>query len=59
MAGKERPREPTVICSHANLGVHGAARLMQETLEAERNADTTLNQLAQRSLNQQVARRAA
>ncbi|HET7881407.1 MAG TPA: ferritin-like domain-containing protein [Acetobacteraceae bacterium] len=54
----EMARYGTIIAWAKTCGAEDVARLMHETLEEEKKADTTLNQLAQKSLNQQ-ARQAA
>ena len=55
----EMARYGTMVAWAKAVGADDVARLMQETLEEEKKADTTLNQLAQRSLNQQAVKRAA
>lgn len=55
----EMARYGTIIAWAKAVGADDVARLMQETLNEERQADTTLNQLAQRRINQQAVRQAA
>ncbi len=55
----EMARYGTIVAWAKLLGADDVARLMQETLEEEKKADTTLNQLAQRAVNQQAVKRAA
>lgn len=48
------------ICEWAMAcGLTDVARLMAETLEEEKHADTLLNKLAKQDINQQAAKRAA
>ena len=54
----EMARYGTMVAWAKAIGTEDVARLMHETLEEEK-ANTTLNQLAQRSINQQAAKRAA
>ena len=55
----EMARYGTIIAWAKAVGADDVAGLMQETLNEERQADTTLNQLAQRRINQQAVRQAA
>ena len=55
----EMARYGTLVAWAKAMGADEVAHLMQATLEEEKKADTTLNQLANRSLNQQAVRRAA
>lgn len=55
----EMARYGTIIAWAKAVGNEDVARLMQETLEEEKKADTTLNQLAQKRINQQAVRQAA
>jgi ferritin-like metal-binding protein YciE len=55
----EMARYGTIVAWAKAVGANDVARLMQETLEEEKKADTTLNTLAQRSLTQQAVKRAA
>ena len=55
----EMARYGTMVAWAKAVGSDDVARLMQETLEEEKKADTTLNQLAQRGLNQQAVKGAA
>ncbi len=55
----EMARYGTIIAWAKAVGAEDVARLMQETLEEEKKADSTLNQLAQTRLNQEAVRRAA
>ena len=52
-------RYGTMIAWAKSLGADDVAQLLHETLEEEKKADTTLNQLAQKSLNQQAVKQAA
>jgi ferritin-like metal-binding protein YciE len=55
----EMARYGTIIAWAKAVGANDVVRLMQETLEEEKQADTKLNQLAQQRLNQQAVRQAA
>jgi ferritin-like metal-binding protein YciE len=55
----EMARYGTIVAWAKAVGADDVARLMQETLEEEKKADTTLNQLARREINQQAVREAA
>ncbi len=55
----EMARYGTIVAWAKAVGAEDVARLMQETLEEEKKADTTLNQLARREINQQAVRQAA
>ena len=55
----EMARYGTMIAWAKACGMQEAATLLQETLEEEKKADTLLNQIANKSLNQQAARQAA
>jgi ferritin-like metal-binding protein YciE len=55
----EMARYGTIIAWAKAVGADDVARLMQETLNEEKQADTTLNQLAQRRINQQAVKQAA
>ena len=55
----EMARYGTIVAWAKVVGADDVARLMQETLDEEKKADTTLNQLAQRRINQQAVREAA
>jgi ferritin-like metal-binding protein YciE len=55
----EMARYGTIVAWAKAIGADEVARLMHETLEEEKKADTTLNQLAQSGLNQQAVRQAA
>jgi ferritin-like metal-binding protein YciE len=55
----EMARYGTIIAWAKALGATEVTYLMQEALEEERKADSTLNQLAQQRLNQEAVRLAA
>jgi len=55
----EMARYGTIIAWAKALGRDEVASLMHDTLEEEKKADTTLNQLAQQRLNQEAVRQAA
>ena len=55
----EMARYGTIVAWAKAVGADDVARLMQETLDEEKKADSTLNQLAQRGLNQQAVKKAA
>jgi ferritin-like metal-binding protein YciE len=55
----EMARYGTIVAWAKAVGADDVARLMQETLEEEKKADTTLNHLARREINQQAVREAA
>lgn len=54
----EMARYGTIIAWATLMGQDEVARLMQETLREEKNADSTLNQLARKVVNQQAAQAA-
>ena len=55
----EMARYGTIIAWAKAVGAEDVARLMHDTLEEEKKADSTLNQLAQKRLNQEAVRPAA
>ena len=55
----EMARYGTIIAWAKAVGHEDVARLMHETLEEEKKADTTLNQLAQKYLNKRAVETAA
>ena len=55
----EMARYGTIVAWAKTCGQDQVAQLMQETLDEEKKADATLNQLAQRRLNQQAVKQAA
>jgi ferritin-like metal-binding protein YciE len=55
----EMARYGTMVAWAKEIGAEDVARLMRETLEEEKKADTTLNHLAQHGLNQQAVQGAA
>jgi len=55
----EMARYGTMIAWAKACGIQDVAKLLQETLDEEKKADTLLNKIANGSLNQQAARRAA
>ncbi len=55
----EMARYGTIIAWAKAVGANDVVKLMQETLEEEKKADSTLNQLATRTLNQQAVKQAA
>ena len=55
----EMARYGTMIAWAKACGMQDVAKLLQETLDEEKKADTLLNQIANKSLNQQAARQAA
>jgi ferritin-like metal-binding protein YciE len=55
----EMARYGTIVAWAKAVGAGDGARLMQETLEEEKKADTTLIQLARREINQQAVKQAA
>ena len=55
----EMARYGTIVAWAKAVGADDVAHLMQETLEGEKNADATLNQLARREINQQAVKQAA
>jgi ferritin-like metal-binding protein YciE len=55
----EMARYGTMIAWAKACGMQDVAKLLQETLDEEKRADTLLNQIANKSLNQQAARQAA
>lgn len=52
-------RYGTIVAWAKAVGAGDVARLMQETLDEENEADAMLNQLAQRRLNPQAVKQAA
>ncbi len=55
----EMARYGTIIAWAKACGQQEVAKLMQETLEEEKQADTLLNGLARKSINQQAVQQAA
>lgn len=55
----EMARYGTMVAWAKAVGAEDVAQLMHETLEEEKQADATLNQLAVRHINQQGVRQAA
>ncbi len=55
----EMARYGTIVEWAKAVGADDVARLMQETLEEEKKADATLNQLARQRINQQAVKQAA
>jgi ferritin-like metal-binding protein YciE len=55
----EMARYGTMVAWAKEIGANDVARLMQQTLEEEKRADTKLNELAKRSINQQAVSQAA
>jgi ferritin-like metal-binding protein YciE len=55
----EMARYGTIVAWAKACGEEQVARLMQETLDEEKNADTLLNGLAKRGINQQAVKQAA
>ncbi len=55
----EMARYGTIIAWAKAVGAEDVARLMHETLEEEKQADSKLNQLAQKGLNKEAVRQAA
>ncbi len=55
----EMARYGAIIAWAKALGAQDVARLMHETLEEEKHADSLLNQLAEKRLNQQAVKQAA
>lgn len=55
----EMARYGTIIAWAQAIGANDVVKLMQETLEEEKKADSTLNQLAMRGLNEQAVKQAA
>ena len=55
----EMARYGTIIAWAKAVGANDVVKLMQETLEEEKKADSTLNQLATRTLNQEAVKQAA
>jgi len=55
----EMARYGTMIAWAKACGMQEVAKILQETLDEEKKADTLLNQIANKSLNQQAARQAA
>jgi ferritin-like metal-binding protein YciE len=55
----EMARYGTIVAWAETCGQEQVAQLMQETLEEEKQADTLLNQLAKKNINQQAMKQAA
>lgn len=55
----EMARYGTIIAWAKAVGAEDVAKLMHETLEEEKKADTLLNDLAKRGINQQAIKQAA
>jgi ferritin-like metal-binding protein YciE len=55
----EMARYGTIVAWAKAVGADDVARLMHETLEEEKKADATLNQLAQRRINKEAVSQAA
>jgi ferritin-like metal-binding protein YciE len=55
----EMARYGTMIAWAKACGMQDVAKILQETLDEEKKADTLLNQIANKSLNQQATRQAA
>jgi ferritin-like metal-binding protein YciE len=55
----EMARYGTMVAWAKAIGADEVADLMHETLEEEKKADTLLNQLAKKAINQQAAKQAA
>jgi ferritin-like metal-binding protein YciE len=55
----EMARYGTIIAWAKAVGAEDVAKLMHETLEEEKKADTLLNDLARRGINQQAIKQAA
>ena len=55
----EMARYGTMVAWAKQLGANDVAKLLAETLAEEKKADTTLNQMAQHSINQQAVKLAA
>jgi hypothetical protein len=55
----EMARYGTIVAWAKAVGADDVAHLMQETLEGEKKADATLNQLARREINQQAVKQVA
>jgi len=55
----EMARYGTIVAWAKTCGEEEVARLMQETLEEEKKADTLLNGLAKKGINQQAMKQAA
>jgi ferritin-like metal-binding protein YciE len=55
----EMARYGTMVAWAREIGANDVARLMQETLEEEKKADTKLNELAKRGINKQAVSQAA
>jgi ferritin-like metal-binding protein YciE len=55
----EMARYGTIVAWAKEINAEDVAKLMHETLEEEKKADTTLNQLAMRGLNRQAVKQAA
>ena len=55
----EMARYGTIVAWAKQCGLDDVARLMAETLEEEKKADTLLNKLAKQDINQGAAKRAA
>jgi ferritin-like metal-binding protein YciE len=55
----EMARYGTIVTWAKAVGADDVARLMQETLDEEKKADATLNQLARQRINKQAVKQAA
>ncbi len=55
----EMARYGTMVAWAKQMGANDVAQLMHETLEEEKKADTLLNQLAKKAINQQAQKKAA
>jgi ferritin-like metal-binding protein YciE len=55
----EMARYGTIVAWAKAIGADEVAKLMHETLEEEKKADTLLNQLAKKEINQQAVKQAA
>jgi ferritin-like metal-binding protein YciE len=55
----EMARYGTMVAWAKAIGADEVAKLMHETLEEEKKADTLLNQLAKKEINQQAVKQAA
>ncbi len=55
----EMARYGTIVAWAKTCGQEQVAQLMQETLEEEKQADTLLNELATKNINQQAMKQAA
>ena len=55
----EMARYGAIVAWAKEVGANDVAQLMQETLDEEKKADSLLNQLAKKAINQQANRKAA